>query len=330
MPGPARTPAPDTNTRLSVVVPCFNEESVLSQLYRRLSDIAKQAPSVAMELICVDDGSRDGTLDILRGLQHADPRLRVLALSRNFGQFAATTAGLREATGDVVAIIDADMQDPPEIILDMLARWREGVEVAYGVRTARDGERVVKRWASKAFSRFLNRISTVAVPLDIGEFCLLDRKVVDALLAMPERDRFHRGMIAWAGFRQEAVPFHRPARVAGESKYTTAMMWRLALDGLLSFSLAPLRLAIWTGCAATAVALAALAYGLLSRIFAADPVGLWTLAFAAMLLLGGVQLIAVGVLGEYVGRVYGEVKRRPLYLVKERLGFPDDPGRQPP
>lgn len=317
----------DTNMRLSVVVPCFNEEHVLAELHRRLSAIAEAAPSVELELVCVDDGSRDGTLEALRAMQHADPRLRVLALSRNFGQLAAVTAGLREATGDAVAIIDADMQDPPEVILKMLERWREGVEVAHGKRTTRDGETVFKRWASKAFSRAINRLSAISIPLDVGDFCLLDRKVVNAFLAMPERDRYHRGMIAWTGFRQETVPFHRQSRIAGETKYTKTMMWRLALDGLISFSLAPLRLAMWTGCVVALLALAAIVYGLASHLFAADPVAGWTLACAAILFVCGVQLVFVGILGEYVGRVYGEVKRRPLYLVSERLGFPDDAER---
>lgn len=320
---PAQSASPDATTRLSVVVPCFNEESVLPALHQRLTAVLQEAPEVQLELICVDDGSRDGTLALLRDMQRDDPRVRVLSLSRNFGQLAATTAGLSEATGDCVAIIDADMQDPPEVILQMLARWRDGVEVAYGVRTERDGEKASKRWPAKVFSRLINRISEVSVPLDVGDFCLLDRKVVDAFLAMPERDRYHRGMIAWAGFRQEAVPFHRRARAAGETKYTTTMLWRLALNAVLSFSRMPLRLALWTGCAVSATALGVVTYGLLSHLFAADPMAGWKLAFAATVFLAGTQLVFLGILGEYLGRVYGEVKRRPLFLVKERLGFPD-------
>ena len=323
MPEPAQSASPNAPTRLSVVVPCFNEESVLPALHQRLTAVFQEAPEVEFELICVDDGSRDGTLALLRDMQRDDPRVRVLSLSRNFGQLAATTAGLREATGDAVAIIDADMQDPPEVIPRMLARWRDGVEVAYGVRTERDGEKASKRWPAKVFSRLINRISEVSVPLDVGDFCLLDRKVVDAFLAMPERDRYHRGMIAWAGFRQEAVPFHRRARAAGETKYTTTMLWRLALNAVLSFSRMPLRLALWTGCAVAATAAGVVAYGLFSRLFAADPMAGWQLAFAATVFLAGTQLVFLGILGEYLGRVYGEVKRRPLFLVKERLGFPD-------
>ena len=320
---PAHSAAPDTAMRLSVVVPCFNEESVLPELHRRLGAVFQEAPAVELELICVDDGSRDGTLALLRDMQRDDPRLRVLSLSRNFGQLAATTAGLTEATGDAVAIIDADMQDPPEVIMEMLARWRDGVEVAYGVRTMRDGETASKRWTAKLFSRLINRLSEVSIPLDVGDFCLLDHKVVEAFLAMPERDRYHRGMIAWAGFRQEAVPFHRSARAAGETKYTSLMLCRLALNAVLSFSLTPLRLALWTGCVVATAALGVVGYGLFSRLFAAEPMAGWQLAFAATVFLAGIQLVFIGILGEYLGRVYGEVKRRPLFLVKERLGFPD-------
>lgn len=325
-------PPPDSSehatSRLSVVVPCFNEERVLPELHRRLSAMVEEAPSLEVELICVDDGSSDGTLDLLRSMRREDARVRVLALSRNFGQLAATTAGLDAATGDAVAIIDADMQDPPEVLLEMVARWREGVEVVYGVRSARDGETVAKRWASKAFSRFINRVSEVSIPLDAGEFCVLDRKVVDAFLAMPERDRYHRGMIAWTGFRREAVRFHRPPRAAGETKYTNTMMWRLALDGVLSFSLLPLRLAAWTGFLVAAASMLGVLYGVASRLLGDDPVRGWTMMFLAVLFLGGAQLVFIGILGEYVGRIYGEAKRRPLYLVRERLGFPEDAERQ--
>ena len=324
-------PTPDAGahatSRLSLVVPCFNEERVLSELHTRLSDTIKEAPSLEMELVCVDDGSTDGTLDVLRRMQRADSRVRVLALSRNYGQFAATTAGLGAATGDAVAIIDADLQDPPEVLLEMVARWREGAEVVHGVRSVREGETVAKRWTSKAFSRFINRVSEVSIPLDAGDFCLLDRKVVDAFLALPERDRYHRGMIAWLGFRRETVRFQRMPRVAGETKYTNTMMWRLALDGLLSFSLLPLRLAAWTGFVVAAASLLGVFYAAASWLLGDNPLQSGTMMFLAVLFLGGVQLVFIGILGEYVGRIYGEVKRRPLYLVRESLGFPEDTKR---
>ena len=315
---------PNANALLSVVVPCFNEEGVLREMHQRLSAVLGEAPSLDVEFVCVDDGSRDGTLAVLRELQRGDPRLRVVALSRNFGQLAATTAGMAEARGDAVVTIDADLQDPPEAILDMVARWRDGVQVAYGVRETREGEVASKRWASKVFSRFMNRLSGGYIPVDSGDFFLLDRKVVHAFLAMPERDRYHRGMVAWTGFRQEAVHFHRRARAAGETKYTKAMMWRLAIDGLMSFSLLPVRLALWSGVLVAGLAFAGLIVGLTARLLT-DGVPGWMLVCALVLFVAGVQLAFIGVLGEYVGRIYGEVKRRPLYLVKERIGFPKAP-----
>lgn len=303
-----------------MIVPCFNEEDVVRATHRELSAVLA-VPALDVEFVCVDDGSRDNTLEVLRALHESDPRVRVLALSRNFGQLAATTAGISAARGDAVVTIDADLQDPPNAILEMLARWRDGAEVAYGVRKTREGELVSKRWASTAFSRLMNRLSDGRIPTDSGDFYLLDRRVVDAFLAMPERDRYHRGMVAWAGFRQEAVYFHRRPRTAGETKYTKTKMWRLAIDGILSFSLLPLRLALWSGVVLALLALAGMIFGVVARLFSQDWMSGWTMLFAAVLFVSGVQLAFIGVLGEYVGRIYGEVKRRPLYLVKERIGF---------
>ena len=307
---------------LSVVVPCFDEEAVIRETHRRLVAILETVPELDFELVYVDDGSRDATLKVLREHQHADARVRVLALSRNFGHQIAVTAGLRQAAGQVVVIIDADLQDPPEVIPEMLDRWREGVDIAYGVRTGRDGETVFKRWTASAYYRLLDRLTNISIPLDTGDFRLLDRAVVDAFLTMPERDRFVRGMVAWTGFRQEPVPYRRAARAAGETKYPIRKMVRLAMDGIVSFSLAPLRLATWLGFLALGLAAAGIAYAVVLRLFTAAWVPGWSLLLISILFLGGVQLVVLGILGEYVGRIYGEVKRRPLYLVKERLGFP--------
>ena len=307
---------------LSVVVPCLNEEAVITETHRRVVTSLERAPEIDFEIVYVDDGSQDATLELLHGLQRDDPRVRVLALSRNFGHQLAVTAGLQHAGGDIVAVIDADLQDPPEVILDMLDRWRKGADVAYGMRTERDGETAFKRWTASVFYRIIARLADVSVPLDTGDFRLMDRTVVDAFLAMPERDRFVRGMVAWIGFRQEAVPYHRTARLAGETKWPLRNMLRFATDGILSFSLAPLRLATWLGFLAAGVALAGIVYALVVRIFTDAWVSGWAALFIAVMFLGGVQLVLVGILGEYVGRIYGEVKRRPLYLVRERLGFP--------
>ena len=317
-----------TRPLLSVVVPCYNEETIVSEAHRSLTAVLDKAPGIGFEIVYVDDGSRDATLERLRGFQRADPRVRVVSLSRNFGQQMAVTAGLAEAAGDAVAVIDADLQDPPEVILDMLERWRRGIDVAYGVRAGRKGETAFKRWTSKAFYRLMTLISDVPIPLDTGDFRLMDRKVVNAFLAMPERDRFVRGMLAWTGFRQEPVHYHRTARAAGETKWPFTEMLHLAVDGIVSFSFIPLRLATWAGFLAAGLAMLGIVYAFFIRIFTDTWVTGWTALFIAMLFLGGVQLMLIGVLGEYLGRIYGEVKRRPLYLVKERLGFPpaDRPG----
>ena len=317
----ARVGSLSTPPLLSVVVPCYDEEAVISLTHARLSGVLNGLSGVAWEILYVDDGSRDATPDLLREFARIDSRVRVLALSRNFGHQTALTAGLTEATGDIVAVIDADLQDPPEIIADMLERWRAGADVAYGQRIARAGETAFKRWTAAAFYRVLDFFSNAPIHIDSGDFQLMDRRVVDALAAMPERDRFVRGLVAWVGFRQEAVPYRRDQRAAGETKYPLRKMLRFAANGLLSFSLAPLRLATWLGFLASGAAGAGIVYALALRMFSDSWVTGWTLLFISILFLGGVQLTMIGVLGEYVGRIYGEAKRRPLYLVKERIGF---------
>ena len=307
---------------LSVVIPSFNEELVIRETHQRLISALKRIPKVGLELVYVDDGSEDTTLDILRGIQGADDRARIVALSRNFGHQVALTAGLEHASGDIVAVIDADLQDPPEAIVEMVDRWRAGADVAYGVRSVRQGEGASKRAFSHAFYRLMNRLSEVPVPLDTGDFRLMDRMVVDALLAMPEQSRYVRGMVAWTGFRQEPVHFERAPRLVGGSKYSFGKMVRLAADGILSFSVIPLRLASYLGFAASVLALAGIVYALVLRLLTDVWVTGWTLLFIAMLFLGGVQLLVLGVIGEYLGRAYGELKRRPLYFVKETIGFP--------
>ena len=306
---------------LSVVVPCFEEEAVLPETHRRLVAVLAGVPGLDFELVYVDDGSRDGTLDLLRELQQADPRVRVLALSRNFGHQIALIAGLAETAGDAVAFIDADLQDPPELIPRMLERWHRGVDVVYGVRSSREGETVFKRWTAKAFYLLLDHLADISIPINAGDFRLVDRKVVDALLAMPERDRLMRGMVAWAGFRQEPISYRRVPRAAGETKYPFGKMLRLAVDSILSFSLVPLHLATWAGFLAAGIAMLGILYALFVRFLTDTWVSGWAALFMAVLFLGGVQLVLIGILGEYLGRIYAEVKRRPLYLVKERLGF---------
>ena len=314
---------PHPSSLLSVIVPCYNEEPVIRETHRRLSGVLSGIEGADYEILYVDDGCRDRTPLILRELSEEDARVRVIRLSRNFGHQIAVTAGLEHARGDAVVIIDADLQDPPEVIPEMVEAWREGADVAYGERTERAGETHFKLWTAKLFYRLINRVSKVEIPLDTGDFRLMGRGVVDALLAMPERDRFLRGMVAWVGYRQVPVRYARAARFAGESKYPLFKMLKFAADGVMSFSFAPLRLAVWTGFGAIGVAFVGIIYALVLRFFF-DPshwVRGWTSLFVATLFLGGVQLLSLGIIGEYVGRIYGEVKGRPLYFVRERLGF---------
>ena len=309
---------------ISIVVPCYNEAPVLRETHRRLTELADRVADVRFEFIYVDDGSRDDTAAALHELSQADVRVRGIRLSRNFGHQIATTAGIENAKGDAIVVIDADLQDPPEIIDEMIVRWREGYDVAYGQRIERAGETRLKLWTARTFYRWMNRLSRVQLPLDTGDFRLMDRAVAQALLQMPERDRFLRGMVSWVGFRQIAVRYRRDARYAGESKYPLLKMLRFAGDAIFSFSFTPLRLAVWTGFFVIFLALLGIVYAVVVRFFM-DPsawVRGWASLFVAILFMGGVQLISLGIIGEYVGRIYGEVKRRPLYFVRERFGFP--------
>jgi len=316
---------------VSVVVPCFNEEDVIGETYRRLTAVLCGSGQARFELIFVNDGSRDRTLELLRGIQAGDPSVRVVSFSRNFGHQMAVTAGIAHAEGEAVVLIDADLQDPPEVVLEMLARWRRGVDVAYGVRGEREGETAIKLWTAKVFYRLINAMSDTPIPLDTGDFRLMDRSVVEALQSMPERDRFVRGMVSWVGFHQEAVVYRRAGRFAGTTKYPLTKMIRFAVDGILSFSLVPLRLATWMGFTAAGLSLLGILYAMVLRLLTDIWVPGWTLLFIALLFVSGAQLVFLGVIGEYVGRIYGESKRRPLYLVQERLGFPREVrGRERP
>jgi dolichol-phosphate mannosyltransferase len=307
---------------LSVIIPCFNEEAVLRATHERLTRVLTAMNYVDYELIFVNDGSRDRTQEILVALQAFDPHVRVLLLSRNFGHQIAVTAGLEVASGVACVIIDADLQDPPELIPRMVQLWREGNEVVYGIRIEREGESRFKLWTAKVFYRLINRMSDTKIPLDAGDFRLVDRKVVDVIKAMPERARFLRGMVSWAGFRQVALPYDRAPRQAGESKYPLTTMIHFAMDGIISFSLVPLKLAIWTGFFAIWIAVAGIIVAIIDRLFEKGLTRGWASLFVAVLFMGGVQLVSLGILGEYLGRIYTEVKRRPLYVVQERLGFP--------
>ncbi|HLY62071.1 MAG TPA: glycosyltransferase family 2 protein [Terriglobia bacterium] len=314
---------------LSVIVPCANEEEVLRETHRRLSN-ALNLIGMAFEILYVDDGSTDSTMKLLRELQESDSQVRVVCLSRNFGHQLAITAGMEHAAGDALVVIDADLQDPPEVIAEFVERWRAGYDVAYGVRTEREGETAFKLWTAKVFYRLIGRLSDTKISVDSGDFRLLDRKVAGALLAMPERDRFIRGMVSWLGFSQVAVPYRRAARLAGKTKYPLFKMVRFAADGIVSFSTTPLRMATWFGFIVSALAVLGIFFALYARLFEKDWVKGWASTLIPVLFLGGVQLICLGIIGEYVGRIYGESKRRPLYLVQERLGFAVQPREHEP
>ena len=306
---------------LSIIVPCYNEEAVVRSTHERLTSVFNKMPEVSYELIFVNDGSIDQTQQILSELQQHDAHVRVLRLSRNFGHQIALSAGLEEAVGDAVVAIDADLQDPPEVIPDMLDLWRQGNHVVFGIRLQREGESRFKNWTAKAFYRLINRLSETKVPLDAGDFRLLDRRVVEVIKDMPERARFLRGMVSWAGFRQSSVPYVRAPRQAGESKYPLGKMVHFAMDGIISFSLVPLKIAIWTGFFAIWLAVAGIIVAVVDRLLNQGLTRGWASLFVAVLFMGGVQLVSLGIIGEYLGRIYTEVKRRPLYVVEERLGF---------
>lgn len=300
---------------LSVAAPVFNEEETLDEFYGR---IVSALEGLSFELILVDDGSTDRTAPLLERLAAQDPRVRVVTLSRNFGHQAAITAGLDHARGDVVVMIDADLQDPPELIHEMLDRWRDGADVVYAVRRSRAGESRFKLTTARWFYRVFGRLTQVELEPDAGDYRLLDRRALDALLAMPERNRFLRGMTSWVGFNQAAVSYERDPRFAGETKYTPRRMLRFSLDAISSFSHVPLQLATVLGFIFSCVAFLAIPIAIGFRIAGEFVPGITTVLMV-VLLLGGIQLITVGIIGEYLARVYDEVKQRPLYIVDRRL-----------
>jgi glycosyltransferase involved in cell wall biosynthesis len=306
--------------RYSFVVPVFNEEAALPVLLRRL-DLLMEGLDGAAEAIFVDDASSDCSSIILRDRAKGDPRYRYIRLSRNFGHQIAITAGMEAAAGQAVIVMDADLQDPPEVVGEMIARWQEGYEIVCGRRLSRAGESKFKRWTANLFYRLIARLSSIDIPRDVGDFRLIDRKVLEAFRAMPERDRYVRGMFAWLGFRQTEVSFHRPPRLLGETKYPFWKMLRLAVNGALSFSEVPLRLAIWCGLLISAMALL---YGIYVAILWFDDSNLvkgWASTIVVVSFLCGVNMLMTGIMGLYIGRIHAEVKRRPLYVVSQKVGF---------
>ncbi len=310
-------------TTFSIVVPIWNEEIVIPILYQRVIDVMEKTGE-SWDLICVNDGSTDNSLALLRQLQSKDPRLKIIDFSRNFGHQVAITAGMDFAEGDAVIIMDADLQDPPEVILEMIQRWREGYEVAYAVRTKREGETWFKLWTAKLFYRVIQQIANVDIPLDTGDFRLMDRRVILAMRQLREKHRFMRGLSSWVGFKQVGVEYERAERFAGETKYPLRKMLTLATNAITSFSYLPLQFATLLGFVFAFLSLLGIVITIILRLSG----NLFFLGQAttlvSVLFLGGIQLIFLGIIGEYLGRIYDEVKNRPLYLVSHAYGFVDD------
>jgi len=306
--------------KYSIVIPIYNEEESFPALVRRLREVMDRLDGPA-EVVLVDDGSRDASYELMAAVNREDPRFKVLQLSRNFGHQIAITAGMDVAAGQAVIVMDADLQDPPEVILQMAARWQEGYEVVYAVREHREGETVFKRKTATLFYGLQRRLAEIDQPVEVGDFRLVDRKALDAFLQMRERNRYVRGMFSWVGFRQTAVPYVRASREAGQSKYPLRKMLRLALDGFIGFSTAPLRFAMTLG---LLISVASVTYGIVAialKLAGLPDVPGYASLLATITFLSGVQLTVIGMVGQYVARIYDEVRARPLYLVRDARGF---------
>lgn len=302
--------------KYSIIAPVFNESESLPELQKRITEVMTQTGE-EWELVLVDDGSTDGSTGTIRAMAKADSHIRPVIFARNFGHQIAVTAGLDYCRGDAVVIIDADLQDPPEMILEMIKKWKEGYEVVYAVRAEREGETWFKRTTAALFYRVIFKITDVKIPLDTGDFRLLDRRVVDVMNRMRERHRFLRGMAAWVGFKQVGLPYNRAARFAGETKYPFRKMLQLALNAITSFSYFPLQVATYIGFVSAGISIVAIPFVIIERLTGSQAFIGQATTLIAVLFLGGVQLISLGILGEYIGRLYDEAKGRPLYIVRE-------------
>lgn len=303
---------------ISVVVPVYNESEVIGTFYDRATGALARLEGFDYELVFVDDGSRDDSYEKLSLFAATDPHVCVLKFSRNFGHQIAITAGIDYARGDCVVVIDADLQDPPEVVSAMVDKWHQGFDVVYGVRAEREGEGAMKLATASLFYRLLGRLTTIQIPVDVGDFRLLSRRAVDQLKQLREKDRFVRGLVSWIGFNQTGVVYHRDKRYAGETKYPYRKMIKFALDGITSFSTAPLKVASWTGYGAALLAILYLLSVFVQKLLGYTVEG-WATIMVALLFLGSVQLICLGILGEYLGRIFNEVKPRPMYVVEEVL-----------
>ncbi|WP_028402992.1 glycosyltransferase family 2 protein [Ectobacillus panaciterrae] len=306
--------------RYSIVVPVFNEEAVISETYKRLTDVMKLTGE-EYELLFVNDGSRDRTASILKEYSDRDSSVKLIDFSRNFGHQIAITAGMDYALGDAIVVIDADLQDPPELILEMIEKWKEGYDVVYAKRTQRKGETFFKKQTASLFYRLLRASTDIDIPLDTGDFRLIDRKVCDEMKKIPEKSRFVRGLVSWVGFRQTAIEYVRDERLAGETKYPLKKMLKLSMDGITSFSYKPLKLASYAGALLSAAGFIYMLVVLYLKLFTDSTVAGWASLIIIQLLFSGIVLIILGVIGEYIGRIYDETKNRPLYIVRDHYGI---------
>jgi dolichol-phosphate mannosyltransferase len=301
---------------LSIIIPIYNEEGNIDKLINRLRAVVADL-NTETEFVFINDGSRDRSIELIKNLAKTDPRVKYINLSRNFGHQIAVTAGLDKCTGDRIVIIDADLQDPPELIADMARKMDEGYEVVYAKRKARKGESFLKKFTAKLFYRILKSITSVNIPVDTGDFRIMDRKIVDVLKQMPEQQKFLRGQISWIGFNQTYIEYERDERNAGETGYTYKKMIRFALDGITSFSNFPLKFATACGFLVSGIAFIVMLYALYSRFVSKDYIEGWTSIIISVLFLGGIQLISIGIIGEYISRLSSNVRNRPLYIVNE-------------
>lgn len=301
---------------LSVIIPIYNEESNIFTLYNRLKPVISKI-SAKHEFIFVNDGSKDKSISIIKGLSKQDHAVKYIDFSRNFGHQIAVTAGLDKCSGQAVVIIDADLQDPPEIIVDLYKKYKEGYEVVYAKRRSRKGESFLKKFTAKIFYRILAKITNIAIPVDTGDFRIIDRKIVRALKQMPEQQKYLRGQISWIGFRQTYIEYDRDQRYSGETGYTYKKMIRFALDGITAFSNFPLKFATFSGFIVSGIAFLIMLYALYSRFISKDYVAGWTSLILSIMFIGGIQLICVGIIGEYISRLSANIRQRPLYIINE-------------
>ena len=310
------------NKKISLIIPMYYEEEVVEQCYNRVKTVLDGLDNYDYEIICINDGSKDKTLEILERLAKNDDKLKVISFSRNFGHQAAVTAGLRNVTGDAIFIIDADLQDPPELIPDMLKLWEQGNEVIYGKRKTREGESHFKLFTAKMFYKILNSLSDVEIPKDTGDFRLVDRKVVDTINKLPEHNKFLRGLFSWVGYNQKEFDYERQERFAGKTKYPLKKMLKLAADGIISFSTKPLKILGMVGIFCVIISVLLIIYALVSYFFKLNQLSAgWTSIMIAVTFFAGVQLISIWILSEYIARIYDESRGRPEYIIKDKINF---------